>query len=70
MSSGFVSSGTVDKPIERDEAWLEAQKDIDARRKQNDAVQERGKSLYDVLQANKGKLHGGSVSCTPSLRFG
>jgi len=56
MSSGFVSGGTVDAPIERDEAWLAAQKEVEAnlRRKAELARQTDGKSLYETLEANKG----------------
>lgn len=57
MSSGFVSGGTVDQPIERDDGWLQAQKEIEAnrRRKEEESRQEGGKSLYEVLQQNKGE---------------
>lgn len=57
MSSGFVSGGTVDQPIERDAEWLKAQQELEAqrRRKQEESSQNDGKSLYEVLQANKGK---------------
>ena len=56
MSSGFVSGGTTDAPIKRDDEWLEAQKEIEAnrRRKEEESRQEGGKTLYEVLQANKG----------------
>ena len=55
MSSGFVSGGTTDEPIERDDEWLQAQQEIEAarRRKQDEAQQSGGKSLYEVLQQNK-----------------
>ncbi|RFU35998.1 hypothetical protein B7463_g386, partial [Scytalidium lignicola] len=58
MSSGFVSGGTTDAPIERSDEWLAAQKDIDAKhaRKAAEAQLNDGKSLYEVLQANKGIL--------------
>lgn len=57
MSSKFVSAGTVDQPIERDDDWLQAQKEIEAsrRRKEEESRQEGGKSLYEVLQQNKGE---------------
>lgn len=57
MSSGFVSSGTLDQPVERDDDWLQAQKEIEAnrRRKEEEGRQEGGKSLYEVLQQNKGE---------------
>lgn len=56
MSSGFVSGGTTDNPIQRDDEWLEAQKEVEAnrRRKEEEARQEGGKTLYEVLQNNKG----------------
>lgn len=56
MSSGFVSGGTTDKPIERDDEWLKAQQEIEAnrRRKEEEGRQEGGKSLFEVLQNNKG----------------
>lgn len=56
MSSRFVSGGTTDNPIERDDEWLKAQQEIEAnrRRKQEESQQEGGKTLYEVLQSNKG----------------
>ncbi|KAK6007700.1 hypothetical protein QM012_004514 [Aureobasidium pullulans] len=53
--SRFVSGGTVDKPTERDEEWLKAQEQIEAarRKKEDENRQHGGKSLYEVLQANK-----------------
>jgi hypothetical protein len=58
MSSGFVSGGTVDKPVERDNEWLKAQQEIEAnrRRKEEESQQQGGKTLYEVLQGNKGDL--------------
>jgi len=58
MSSGFVSGGTADAPIERSDEWLAAQKEIEAnrRRKEEESRQSDGRSLYDTLQANKGVL--------------
>ncbi|KAL8749134.1 MAG: hypothetical protein Q9199_007874 [Rusavskia elegans] len=55
MSSGFVSGGTTDKPIERDDEWLKAQQEIEAnrRKKEEEGRQEGGKSLFEVLQNNK-----------------
>ncbi len=65
MSSGFVSGGTTDQPIERDDEWLKAQQDIEAnrRRKEEESRQPGGKTLYDTLQANKGEPP------NPSLRL-
>lgn len=59
MSSGFISGGTTDAPIERDDEWLKAQQEIEAnrRRKEEESRQEGGKTLYDILQANKGDYH-------------
>jgi hypothetical protein len=56
MSSGFVSGGTADAPIERDEAWLAAQQEVEAkhRRKAELTRQNEGKSLFETLEANKG----------------
>ncbi|KAL8729295.1 MAG: hypothetical protein Q9166_004792 [cf. Caloplaca sp. 2 TL-2023] len=55
MSSGFISGGTTDKPIDRDDEWLKAQQEIEAtrRRKEEEGKQDGGKSLYEVLQSNK-----------------
>ena len=59
MSSGFVSGGTIDSPEKRDAEWLQAQRDLETTRREKEeaATQEGGKSLYEVLQANKGDLH-------------
>ena len=56
MSSGFVSGGTTEQPIERDQEWLRAQQELEASRrlKQEQSRQQDGKTLYEVLQANKG----------------
>lgn len=55
-ASRFVSSGTVDQPIDRDEEWKRAQQELEeTRRKKYEQDQEQdGRSLYEVLQANKG----------------
>jgi hypothetical protein len=54
--SRFVSGGTNEQPLERDDGWLKAQKEIEEaqRRKEEEGRQADGKSLYEVLQANKG----------------
>lgn len=59
MSSGFVSGGTADAPIERDDEWLKAQQEIEANRRRKEEVnrQDGGRTLYEVLQANKGDYH-------------
>lgn len=58
MSSGFVSGGTTEQPIERDDEWIQAQQEIEAarRRKEEEGRQSGGKTLYETLQANKGEL--------------
>ena len=57
MSSGFVSGGKAGEEVERDDEWKRAQQEIeDARRAKAElAKQHDGKSLYEVLQANKDK---------------
>ena len=57
MSSGFVSGGTADAPVKRDQEWLQAQADLEAARlaKAQAAVQAAsGRGLFETLQANKG----------------
>lgn len=58
MSSGFVSGGTNEEPIERDDEWQRVQRQLEEERKRKADLnkQEDGKSLYDVLQQNKSKL--------------
>ncbi|EME48857.1 hypothetical protein DOTSEDRAFT_49249 [Dothistroma septosporum NZE10] len=53
--SRFVSGGTNEEPTARDEAWLQAQTQIEAKHlaKIEAGKQEGGKSLYETLQANK-----------------
>ncbi|OCK97397.1 uncharacterized protein K441DRAFT_630282 [Cenococcum geophilum 1.58] len=53
--SRFVSGGTNEQPLERDDGWLKAQNEIEEarRRKEEEGRQADGKSLYEVLQANK-----------------
>ncbi|KAJ5691322.1 hypothetical protein N7488_012057 [Penicillium malachiteum] len=55
MSSGFVSAGTNEQPIERDDEWLKAQQELEEerRRKAEIGKQNDGKSLFEVLQQNK-----------------
>ncbi|RMZ69212.1 NEFA-interacting nuclear NIP30 N-terminal [Pyrenophora seminiperda CCB06] len=57
MSSGFVSGGKAGEETERDDEWKRAQQEIeDARRAKAElARQQDGKSLFEVLQANKDK---------------
>lgn len=55
MSSGFVSAGTTEEPKERDAEWLKAQEELEQlrRKKAEEGKQDGGKSLYEILQANK-----------------
>lgn len=55
MSSGFVSSGTNEQPIERDDEWLRVQQELEEerRRKAEIGKQDEGKSLFEVLERNK-----------------
>jgi hypothetical protein len=57
MSSGFVSGGSLDAPIERDEDWAQAERELEEARKRKAELakqQGTGKSLFETLQANKG----------------
>lgn len=56
MSSGFVSGGSLEKPIERDDEWKKAQQELEENRKKKAELekQHEGKSLFEVLQTNKG----------------
>ena len=59
MASRFVSGGTLENPTERDSEWLQAQQDLEAQRRQREDERDKrqdGKTLYEVLQANKGIL--------------
>ena len=55
MSSGFVSAGTDQEPVQRDDEWHRVQQELEEerRRKAELGRQEDGKSLYEVLQQNK-----------------
>ncbi|KAF1840698.1 uncharacterized protein K460DRAFT_346865 [Cucurbitaria berberidis CBS 394.84] len=57
MSSGFVSGGLADDETERDSEWKRAAKELEAERqaKADLAKQHDGKSLFEILQANKDK---------------
>lgn len=70
MSSGFVSGGTTDNPVVRDDEWLRAQGEIEAnrRRKEEESRQEGGKSLYEVLQGNKGDYRRTLRNCSAVIR--
>ena len=58
----FISAGTDADSKPRDDAWLQAQKEVEAQRKPKPVIkpgeQEGGKSLYEVLQQNKGRCDG------------
>lgn len=59
MSSGFVSGGTIDNPAERDDAWRDAQRELEEKRRAKEEgthANDGGKSLYEALEANKGFL--------------
>jgi hypothetical protein len=66
MSSGFVSAGTIDPSGDQDlpksdaksGEWARAHQEIEEsrRRKEEAGRQEGGKSLFEVLEANKGRL--------------
>ena len=51
-----MSGGTIENPIDRDEEWRVAQAEVEAQRRAKEEAdkQNDGKSLYEVLQANKG----------------
>ena len=62
MAERFVSAGTAEDAPERDPEWLAAQQELDAKalqRKQAESkhgsgMQDDGRTLFEVLQANKG----------------
>lgn len=57
MSSRFVPAGSESNPTVPDDAWSKAKEDVDAQRKPKPVEkQDGGKSLYEVLQQNKGML--------------
>ncbi|OCK80644.1 hypothetical protein K432DRAFT_382005 [Lepidopterella palustris CBS 459.81] len=53
--SRFVSGGTIDEPVERDDEWAKAQQELEEarRRREEEAGQQDGRSLFEILQANK-----------------
>ncbi len=61
--SRFISAGTNEDPSERDGKWMKAQQEIEAdrRRKEEEKDRQDGKSLYEVLQANKGTTQASQV---------
>lgn len=55
--SRFVSAGTDVEPVERDAEWLHAQEELETNRRlkeEQSRATDDGKTLYEVLQANKG----------------
>ena len=56
MSSGFVPAGSDATSIKPDDAWVKAQQLVAQSRsaEAKPSKQDDGKSLYDVLQQNKG----------------
>lgn len=65
MSSGFVSAGTTDQPIERDDEWLKVQQELEEERRKKAEIgkQNDGKSLFEVLQQNKSELFSVAGRC-------
>ena len=65
MSSGFVSGGTADAPIERSDEWLAAQRELDlnAVQKAEQARQTNSRSLFETLEANKGTAMNAVLYC-------
>lgn len=57
MTSRFVPAGSTDEGAARGDDWDQARQDVEdtRRRKEEEGRQEGGKSLYEVLQQNKGK---------------
>ena len=58
MSSRFVAAGTDPDSAPPDDGWTKARQEVESVRTsglENKAKQDDGKSLYEVLQANKGK---------------
>lgn len=58
MASGFVSAGTDQEPVERDEEWLRVQHELEEERQRKAELgrQDGGKSLFEVLEQNKSEL--------------
>ena len=69
MSSGFISAGTNEQPIERDDEWLKAQHELDEERRRKAEVgkQNDGKSLFEVLERNKSESQSGCPASLYSL---
>ena len=56
MSGKFVSAGSLDQNTDRDNEWLQARQELEAKQKERENVKPEhdGKTLFEVLQANKG----------------
>lgn len=56
--SRFVSAGTTEEPAKREDEWYRAQQELDEARKRKEEESRQGgeRTLYEVLQANKGGL--------------
>lgn len=54
--SRFVSAGELEKQTKRDDEWVKAQQEVEENRKRKAEAGRPagGKSLYEVLQDNKG----------------
>lgn len=70
--SRFVSAGTDadSRPPLTDDAWAQARQEVEARQQSKSTSQNKdsGKSLYEVLEQNKGRLFvTANVSCSLSL---
>jgi hypothetical protein len=54
----FVAGGTVDKPNQRDAEWMAAEQALEDERSRKAKLgkEHDGKSLYEVLQENKGRF--------------
>lgn len=64
MSSGFVSGGTTEYTPGNDSEWQKVKQELDESRKRRaeQGKHEGGKSLYEVLQQNKGMPIRGHIS--------
>ena len=66
--SRFVSAGANEEQVERDDEWIKAREEVEANQRKDlePGRQEGGKTLYEVLQANKGMEC--YPYCTPRYR--
>ena len=62
--SKFVPVGAGQASQESTDEWAKADTEIEAnRRRMDESHQERGKSLYETLQANKGDSQSEEILC-------